>query len=106
MFHKNKNNINKEEMYVDIYYWLTIIVFFVWTILFIVASCIQLQYDSMGNVIQNQANTIRNQLFSIGFIFMWIFIALLFLLFLFIYFLIPFDPQDTANLFTNELKKT
>lgn len=85
-------------MYIDIYYWITIIVFLLWIILFIAATCIPIQFDSMGNAIQNNSYILRDRLFTIGFIFMGIFITLIFMLFLFIYFSIPIHPEDTGDI--------
>ena len=85
-------------MYIDIYYWFTIIVFFLWIILFITATFIPVQFDSNGNVIQNNSYIMRDKIFTLGFICMGIFLMLIFILFLTIYFIIPTNTADVVNL--------
>ena len=85
--------------YLEIYYWLLIIAFFTWVIMFLIGYSISVQYDSMGDIIKNDAYKNRQNILNIGFISMWVFIIGMLLFFFYLYMLVPLSKEERAETF-------
>lgn len=85
--------------YIKIYYWVLAIAFFIWIISFTISSFIRQNYDSAGDIIQDDNYKNKNTLLTIAFVSMWIFIIGVVSFFLYLFFIIPSDPIERLRVF-------
>lgn len=85
--------------YLTVYYWFTVIIFFLWVIIYTTALFIPVEHDSSGDPVDTPSYQTRNTMLMVGKILMWIFIGLMVLFFLSIFYSIPLDKEERSNTF-------